>query len=167
MIQQLGYVTSQRIVVLGFNLEVQGIVQVVQLDGTVHVVVGVIDFDDRVVLLHVVLVLDVSDDFLNEILDGNKSNADSVFVKHDGHGVGIRFHGVQKIVGLLVFVYIQWLSHDVADTEIVDIVGRLVEEEILNMENTDHVVPGILIYRNSCVWNIHVQVQQFVVSHIH
>ena len=32
---------------------------------------GVVDLDDVVVFLRVVLILDVSDDFLNEILNGN------------------------------------------------------------------------------------------------
>ena len=127
---------------------------------------GVVDLDDVVVFLRVVLILDVSDDFLNEILNGNKSYADSVLIEHYGHGIGIRLHGVQKIIGLLIFIYIQWLSHDVTNAEIIDIMGCLVEEEILNMKDTDHVISGVLIYRNSRIRYFHVELQQIIISHI-
>ena len=42
---------------------------------------------------------------------------------------------MQKIIGLLIFIYIQWLSHDVTNAEIIDIMGCLVEEEILTMKD--------------------------------
>ena len=73
---------------------------------------------------------------------------------------------MQKIIGLLIFIYIQWLSHDVTNAEIIDIMGCLVEEEILNMKDTDHVISGVLIYRNSRIRYFHVELQQIIISHI-
>lgn len=40
----------------------------------------IIDLDDIVVLLYVIFVLDISDDFFDEIFDGYQSDANAVLV---------------------------------------------------------------------------------------
>jgi hypothetical protein len=88
-------------------------------------------------LVEVVLVLDVADDLLEHVLDGDQAGHAAVFVDHDGHVVVVRAEVAQQHVQALRFRDEDRRAQHVAHVE--GFLG-VVAQQVLGQQDADHLV---------------------------
>ena len=89
-------------------------------------------------LVEIVLVLDIADDLLQHILDGDQSGDSAIFVDDDGDMVAIGAEVAQQYVEALGFRHEDGRPQGVAKVEAFRI--GVVVEQLLGQQDADHIV---------------------------
>ena len=84
MVQMLDDVAADGIVIFGFQMKIQFFVEVSQLGRTKYLIFIFLNPADGVFLIMVVLITDVSDDFLQQVLQSDHSHGGAIFIQYDG-----------------------------------------------------------------------------------
>ena len=127
-------------------MEIQFFVQIVQLCRTQNLVFIVLDPADRILFIVIVLIPDVSHDFFQKIFQGDHSHGSAIFIQYDGEIDRILSHFYHQLGGFLIFIGEIRFTHDIADMKFS---GRMDQEEIFDVDDSNHIVAVILINRNT------------------
>ena len=153
--------TAERIIILGSKFRMKMIVDIVKAHGALNNIFLIGNFLDEFVFVLVVFVVNLTDDLLKDILEGDKTGHLAVFVKNDSD-IKSRFpHFHEKIRDILVFIGKMWLTEKVPDIKRIILI---IKKKVLHIDDTNDIVLCVLIDwktgKSVCTENI----DQFFVS---
>ena len=120
-----------------------------QLDGGIAgnapaVFCDLLDFQ---FFLRIVLIIDIADDFLQQVLHGDQSGSLAIFINHNGNVQFIFLHILEKVVG------VDGVRHEICGAQQVSqrqrLLLALVEQVFPRVEDAEDVVNIAPIYRET------------------
>ncbi len=135
--------------------------QSIQVQGTLHDIFQIIDFLDRVLLVHVVFIADFPHNFFQQIFQRNQPCRCAVFIQHNCNVNGGFAHFQQQFRRVFVFIGVIRLTHNVADGKVLLV---FIEEQILHIDNAHHIVGRILVHGKAGIFILTENFQQFIIA---
>ena len=107
--------TTEGIIVLRGEVCMQMIIDVIQAHGSLNNIFAVRNFLDKFVFVFVVLIVDLTDNFLKNVFQSDKTGHFTVLIENNGDIEGGFSHFYQKIGDIFVFIGEMRLAKKVAD----------------------------------------------------
>src|SRR5690606_38302351 len=118
-------------------------------------------FLDVVLVVDIVLVLDVADDLLQYILDGDQTRHAAIFVDDDGHMVMGRAKFLEQHIQPLGLGHTGGRAQHILDIETIGIVFQQQRQQILGQQDAEHVVDAFADHREAGVRRFDDRGQEF------
>ena len=107
--------TTQRIVIFRIKMSAEMIIYVIKTHGSFYDIFTVGKLFDQFIFAFIVFIMNFSNDFFENVLQGDKSGHFTIFIKNNGD-VESRFtHFDQKFRNILVFISKMWLAEIITD----------------------------------------------------
>ena len=114
-IQMFNDETTQRIVIFRIKMSAEMIIHVIKTHGSFYDIFTVGKLFDQFIFAFIVFIMNFSNDFFENVLQGDKSGHFTIFIKNNGD-VESRFtHFDQKFRNILVFISKMWLAEIITD----------------------------------------------------
>ena len=122
------------------------IVDIVKAHGTLYNVFPIGNLLDKFILVLVVFVVDLTDDLLKDILQGDETGHFAVFIENDSDIERGFPHLNEKIRDILVFIGKMRLTEKVPDIKRIILI---VKKKILHIDDTNDIILCVLINRKT------------------
>ena len=160
-IQMFDDKSTQGIIILGIQFRIQMIIYVIQMHGTFDDIFPVGNLLDKLVLLLIVFVMDLTHDLLQDILQCDQSGHITVFIQYNGNVEGGVLHFHKKIGNAFCFVSEMRLSEEMIDNKFLIFV---VKKKILHVDDSHNVVLAVLINRQTCELILAENIDQLIIG---
>ena len=117
-------------------------------------------FNLRFIIL-IVLILDISHNFLNKVLHGYDTAEASIFINQNGDMLMLALHLPKQIVNVFAFQHKERLAQNARYIHVLETVFPCLDYKILDVQDADDIVDGIPVNRNTAVAHFHQLIQIF------
>ena len=148
LVEEACNVAADRIIIFRFKAGSQHIVDIIEFNSSLNNIIAAGNLPDLIIFVGVILIVNLAHQFLKNIFQCNQAGYSPIFIQYDGHGNGAAAHFHQKIRGFLGFKSEVRLVHEPGNAEFFR--GR--EHEILDIENSDNMIPVMTVDRQAGVF---------------
>ena len=163
-IQMFDDKSTQGIIILGIQFRIQMIIYVIQMHGTFDDIFPVGNLLDKLVLLLIVFVMDLTDDLLQDILQCDKSGHVTVLIQHNGNVESGILHFHKKIGNTLCLISEMWLPEKMLNDKFLIFV---VEQKIFHIDNAHDIILAVPVNRETCEFILAEDLDQFIIGGFH
>ena len=163
-VQMFNDQTSKGVIIFRIQTGTKMVVYIVQTHGTFNDIFMVGDFFHQFILAFVVFIVNLTDNLFQNIFQSDETCHFTVFIYHNGNVKGGCSHFHKKFGDILVFVC------EMRSTEIMTDIKRfitVIKEQILHIDDTNHIILILFVYRKSGKAILTEDVDQLLVSTFH
>ena len=140
------------------------VINIIKTHRSFNDIFAIRKFLDQFIFIFIVFIMYLTDNLLQNIFESDETGHFTVFVKNDGN-VECRFTHLHKEFGnILVFISEMRLAEKTAD---IKPFIRIIEKEILHVDDSDNVILRIFVYRKTGKTILTENVDQLVVSRVY